>query len=203
MPGAPFGPVAGDALIVTDVQNDFLPGGALGVPRGDEVVPVIGRYLRLFHERGLPIYATRDWHPPDHISFHARGGPWPAHCVAGTLGASFAPGLLLPPGTTVINKADQPDQEAYSGFQGTDLEKRLRQAGVRRLFIGGLATDYCILNTVRDARAAGFEVVVLKDACRAIDAKPGDGAAAEKEMEGLGAVMAEFGDVMPLSTTRS
>jgi nicotinamidase/pyrazinamidase len=202
MPDSPgLDPVAGDALIVTDVQNDFLPGGALGIPGGDEIVPVLGRYLRLFHERRLPICATRDWHPHNHVSFRERGGPWPPHCIAGTLGASFAPGLLLPPGTIVINKADHPEREAYSGFQGTDLGKRLRQAGVRRLFIGGLATDYCILNTVRDARAEGFEVVVLKDACRAIDAS--DGAAAEAEMQRLGAETAEFTEILPSPTARS
>lgn len=195
MPAAPpLGPVAGDALIVVDVQNDFLPGGALAVPHGDEVVPVLGRYLRLFHERALPIYATRDWHPPNHVSFRDRGGPWPPHCVAGTLGASFAPGLRLPPGTMVISKADQADEDAYSAFQGTDLAKQLRHSGVRRLFIGGLATEYCVLNTVRDGRAEGFEVVILTDACRAID--PNDGATAEEEMTRLGAEATDFAGLL-------
>ncbi|MDX9741101.1 MAG: nicotinamidase [Gammaproteobacteria bacterium] len=204
MPHSPsLGPVAGDALIVVDVQNDFLPGGALAVPRGDEVVSVVGRYLRLFHERALPIYATRDWHPPNHVSFREQGGPWPPHCVAGTLGAAFAPGLRLPPGTVVVNKADRPDEDAYSAFQGSDLAGRLRQAGIRRLFIGGLATDYCVLNTVRDARNEGFEVVLITDACRAIDAKPGDGAAAELEMRRLGAEAASFTDLLPSAAVRA
>lgn len=185
-------PGRGDALIVVDLQNDFLPGGALGVPEGERVLPVVGRYLRLFHERGLPIFATRDWHPPRHISFRERGGAWPPHCIAGTPGASFAPGLLLPPGTTVISKADSPDKDAYSGFQGTDLAARLRGARVSRVFVGGLATDYCVLETVKDALDAGFETVLLSDACRAVDVKPGDGAAAEDEMRRRGARAVTF-----------
>lgn len=185
-------PRRGDALIVVDLQNDFLPGGALGVPQGDLVVPVIGRYLRLFHQRGLPIFATRDWHPPRHISFRERGGAWPPHCIAGTTGAAFAPGLRLPPGTTVISKADEPDRDAYSAFQGTDLAARLRTSGTSRVFVGGLATDYCVLETVKDAIEAGFEAVLLSDACRAVNVSPGDGAAAEDEMRRRGAGFTTF-----------
>lgn len=195
MPLASVNPASGDALIIVDVQTDFLPGGALGVPRGDEVIPVIGRYLRLFHERSLPIFAARDWHPPDHMSFKARGGPWPAHCIAGTSGAAFAPGLRLPPGTSVVAKGEQSDDDPHSAFQGTGLAQRLRQAGIARLFVGGLATDRCVLETVRDARSAGFEVVVLNDACRAVDARPGEGAAAEDEMRRLGAVAIVFAEI--------
>src|SRR3990172_9324815 len=116
----------GDALIVVDVQIDFLPGGSLAVPAGDEVVPVLNRYLGAFHAKSLPIFATRDWHPVNHCSFKAGGGPWPPHCVAGTAGAAFAPGLKLPPETTTISKATPPDKDAYSGFEGTDLEARVR-----------------------------------------------------------------------------
>ena len=134
-------PGPGDALVVVDVQNDFLPGGALGIRGGDEIVPVLNRYLERFHELGLPIFATRDWHPADHCSFAAQGGPWPVHCVAGTPGAEFAPGLRLPPGTEIIDKATRRDREAYSTLEGTDLEQRLRAAGVDRLFIGGLAFE--------------------------------------------------------------
>lgn len=180
-------PARGDALIVVDVQNDFLPGGALGVPDGDRVVPVLDRYLSLFHDRGLPVFATRDWHPRGHVSFRERGGPWPPHCIAGTAGAAFAPGLRLPPGATVISKATGADEDAYSGFQGTDLAERLRAAGVSRVFVGGLATDYCVLETVKDALAAGFETVLLRDACRAVEVAPGDGLKAEREMRRLGA----------------
>jgi len=177
----------GDVLLVTDIQNDFLPGGSLAVAGGDEAVPVLNRYIDTFVARGLPVYATRDWHPPRHCSFHAQGGPWPVHCVADTHGAEFAATLTLPPDTTVISKATSPDREAYSSFQGTDLDSRLRAAGVHRIFIGGLATDYCVLNTVRDARRLGYDVFVLADAIRAVDVQPGDGQRAEAEMTRLGA----------------
>ena len=177
----------GDLSLVTDIQNDFLPGGALAVAGGDEVVPVLNRYIDAFQAQGLPVYATRDWHPLRHCSFHAQGGPWPVHCVAGTHGAAFAPTLALPPDTTVISKATSQDREAYSSFQGTDLDSRLRAAGIRRLFIGGLTTDYCVLNSVRDARRLGYDVFVLADAIRAVDVRPGDGQRAEAEMASLGA----------------
>jgi len=178
----------GDALIIADVQNDFLPGGALGVPRGDEVVPALNRYAAAFDARGLPIFTSRDWHPPDHCSFRERGGIWPVHCVAGTKGAEFHPDFQPTPSATVISKATDPKKEAYSAFEGTDLDKYLREAGVRRLFIGGLATDYCVLNTVRDALARGYAVCLLEDGVRAVNLRPDDGRKAEDEMIRLGAV---------------
>jgi nicotinamidase/pyrazinamidase len=191
-------PRDGDALIVVDVQNDFLPGGRLAVPDGDAVVPVLNRYLALFTERGLPVFATRDWHTPDHCSFREQGGPWPSHCVADSDGAAFAPGLQLPPGRyALISKADRQDRDAYSGFEGTDLTHRLRAAGARRLFIGGLATDYCVLNTVCDALRAGFEVLLLTDAVRAVDVQPGDGERAVAEMRARGARPVELAEVAP------
>jgi len=177
----------GDVLLVTDIQNDFLPGGSLAVAGGDEVVPVLNRYIDAFLAQGLPVYATRDWHPERHCSFYEQGGPWPVHCVAGTPGAEFAAALRLPPGTTVISKATSQDREAYSSFQGTDLDSHLREAGIRRLFIGGLTTDYCVLNSVKDARRHGYDVFVLTDAIRAVNVRPGDGQRAEEEMAGLGA----------------
>jgi nicotinamidase/pyrazinamidase len=173
----------GDALL----QNDFLPGGSLAVPRGDEVVPVLNRYVRAFAAQSLPVYATRDWHPELHYSFRARGGPWPPHCVAGTRGAAFAAALQLPPAAVIISKATTVEQDAYSGFQGTNLDRQLHAARIRRLFIGGLATDYCVLNTVRDALRLGYEVLLLTDAIRAVDVQPGDGLRAEEEMTKLGA----------------
>ncbi len=185
-------PRPGDALIVVDVQKDFLPGGSLAVPRGDEVVPVLNRYMEIFSSRGLPVFATRDWHPPEHCSFTEQGGPWPSHCVAGSEGAAFAADLHLPADAVIISKATEPERDAYSGFQGTDLAQRLREAGVRRVFVGGLATDYCVLNTVRDALAEGFEVVLLEDAIRAVDVQPGDGEHAVKEMLDAGAVPARI-----------
>ena len=185
----------GDVLLVTDIQNDFLPGGSLAVAGGDEVVPVLNRYIDAFVAQGLPVYATRDWHPQGHCSFHEQGGPWPEHCVAGSPGAAFAATLALPPGTMVISKATSRDREAYSSFQGTDLDDRLRAAGIRRLFIGGLATDYCVLNSVRDARRLGYEVFLLTDAIRAVEVQPGDGLRAEAEMAGLGARRISLGDL--------
>jgi nicotinamidase/pyrazinamidase len=180
-------PQPGDVLLVTDIQNDFLPGGSLEVAGGDEVVPVLNRYIDAFVAAGQPVYATRDWHPERHCSFRAQGGPWPVHCVAGTHGADFSPALALPSDATIISKATMPDREAYSSFQGTHLDSVLRAGGIRRLFVGGLTTDYCVLNTVRDARRHGYDVFVLADAIRAVDVKPGDGQRAEAEMARLGA----------------
>jgi nicotinamidase/pyrazinamidase len=180
-------PQPGDALVVVDVQNDFLPGGNLAVAHGDTVVPALNRYLDVFHAHGLPIYATRDWHPPGHCSFQAQGGPWPPHCIADTPGAAFAEQLRLPPETVVISKAEEVDKDAYSGFEGTDLDARLKRAGARRLFIGGLATDVCVLNTVRDARKLGYDVFLLTDGARAVNVNPDDGRKAEEEMRRLGA----------------
>jgi nicotinamidase/pyrazinamidase len=180
-------PKSGDALLIVDVQNDFLPGGSLAVAHGDEVVPVLNRYLKIFTMQNLPVYMTRDWHPVQHCSFRAQGGPWPAHCIAKTSGAAFAAALQLPPATVIISKAATVEQDAYSGFQGTNLHQKLHAANIRRLFIGGLATDYCVLNTVRDALKLGYEVLLLGDAIRAVDVQPGDGLRAEQEMISLGA----------------
>jgi nicotinamidase/pyrazinamidase len=168
----------GDALLVVDVQQDFLPGGALAVPDGDAVVGPLNTAIARFRDAGLPVFASRDWHPAGHRSFAAHGGPWPPHCVADTPGAAFAPGLALPPDVQVISKATDPAREAYSAFAGTDLDDRLRRAGVRRLVLGGLATDYCVRRTAEDARALGYDVVVLLDAVRAVDRRPGAGARA-------------------------
>lgn len=178
---------AGDALLVVDVQRDFLPGGALAVPQGERIVPVLLRYLQRFERTGRAILFTRDWHPPDHVSFQARGGPWPAHCVAATPGAGFAPGLDLPASAQVVSKATRSEAEAYSGFEGTDLAARLRSQGIRRLFVAGLAIDYCVRATVLDALREGFEVLLLGDAVRAVDAEPGDGERALQEMLRAGA----------------
>lgn len=182
-----------DVLILVDVQLDFLPGGSLAVPRGDEVVPVLNRYIAVFRRLTLPIVATRDWHPPDHCSFKAQGGPWPPHCVAGTDGARFAPLLDLPCEGRIVSKATGRDKDAYSGFEGTDLDEWLKRAGVARVFVGGLATDYCVLNTVRDALRLGYATFLLLDAVRAVDVAPGDGDRAIEEMRRLGAVSIDFG----------
>ena len=142
-----------------------------------------------------PIFASRDWHPSDHRSFKDQGGIWPVHCVAGTPGADFVPGLQLPSDAIYIFKATERDIEAYSALSGTSLAHELDSRGVRRLFIAGLATDYCVVNTVRDAVALGLETVVLKDACRAVNLQPDDGARALAEMQDLGVTLADTGDV--------
>lgn len=189
-----------DALIVVDVQNDFCPGGALGVPRGDEVVTVLNEWIKKFKERGLPIVYTQDWHPEDHISFNKRGGPWPDHCVQGSAGASFHPDLIVE--GVIFRKGFDPEKEAYSGFDGylvrddgsidenTSLATWLKQQGVKRIFVGGLTTDYCVRATVLDGLKNGFQVQVLTAACRPVDVNPGDGERALSEMQAAGARLA-------------
>ena len=183
---------AGDALIVVDVQNDFLPGGRLAVPQGDEVIHVLNRYIAAFRSRELPIFATRDWHPPDHCSFLQQGGPWPPHCVADTPGAAFSAALELPADARIISKATTSMKDAYSGFEGTRLNELLQSAGIRRVFVGGLATDYCVLNTVRDALRHNYPTFLLEDAVRAVNVQAGDGVRALEEMARLDAVPIQF-----------
>ncbi len=181
-------PGQGDALILVDVQHDFLPGGSLAVADGDAIIAPLNAMIEEFTRQGLPVVATRDWHPGNHISFAAQGGPWPPHCVQGTHGAQFDPGLRIPEQAIIISKASDPAQDAYSGFQGTDLDEQLRPLGVRRVFVGGLATDYCVLNTVLDARRLGYDVVLLADAVRAVNVQSEDGEAALAQMADAGAV---------------
>jgi nicotinamidase/pyrazinamidase len=185
---------SGDALIVVDVQNDFVTG-SLVVPDAAAVVAPLNHAVALFQSRGLPVFATQDWHPTDHCSFAARGGPWPVHCVAGTAGADHVPGLRLPANAVSIHKATHRDADAYSAFAGTALDAELRARRVHRVFVGGLATDYCVRNTVRDAIAAGFAVFVLADAVRAVNVHPDDGARAEDEMRQLGTQFATVEEI--------
>lgn len=175
------------ALVIVDVQRDFCPAGALAVPRGDEVVPLLNAYIKLFRARNSMVVATRDWHPPDHCSFKHRGGPWPPHCVQETAGAAFHPDLELPADALIISKGTRRDAEAYSGFEGTHLARDLTLRAVRALYIGGLATDYCVKATVLDGLAAGFDVFFLEDASRGIDAKAGDCDQAVAAMRSRGA----------------
>ncbi len=178
-----------DALIVVDVQNDFLPGGALAVNEGDAVVPIINECIRHFTAKELPIFATGDWHPADHCSFVENGGQWPKHCVADSPGAQIAENLEFPDDVSIVHKGTDIDKEAYSGFQGTDLAEQLHAHGVKRVFVGGLATDYCVLNTVNDALAIRFDVVLLAHAIRDVDLAPGDGNRAILSMRERGAKM--------------
>lgn len=180
-------PGEGDALLVVDVQKDFLPGGALGVADGYAVVPVLNAWIERFANAGRPVVFTRDWHPPEHCSFEDQGGIWPDHCVVDSAGAAFADDLQVPGDAIIVSKAVRLDQEAYSGFEGTALSGILRERGVRRLYVGGLATDYCVKATVEDACRAGLEVVVIEDACRAVEVHPGDGARALAAMRSAGA----------------
>ena len=177
------------ALVVVDVQNDFCPGGALAVKGGDEVIPKLNKVIRAFSKAGLPIFFTRDWHPPKHRSFKTQGGIWPPHCVRDTSGAEFHPGLTVPPEAVVISKGTKPKFEAYSGFQGTDLEKRLKKFGVRRILIGGLTTDYCVKESSLDALDAGFDVAVLRDCIRGVNLHPDDSEFAIREIVARGAVL--------------
>lgn len=182
---------AGDALLVVDVQNDFLPGGRLPVPNGDQVIAPLNQWMARFSAAGLPVFASRCWHPPNHASFRPQGGTWPAHCVADTVGAAFASGLDLPDSVQLISKAGERDIEAYSAFAGTDLDNRLHSRSVHRLFIGGLATDYCVLRSVQDALHRGYQVVLLRDAIRAVEVQAGDGERAIAAMLAAGAVATE------------
>lgn len=184
----------GDVLVVVDVQADFV-SGSLAIPGAASVIAPLNAWIDAFARRGLPIVATRDWHPADHRSFREHGGPWPAHCVAGTPGAAFAPGLALPAETWIISKATQPDRDAYSGFEGTTLADWLRHKGTARLFVGGLATDYCVLHTVLDACERAFGTFVLADAIAAVNARPGDGDRARVTMEEAGAAFVKLAEI--------
>ena len=183
-----------DALLVIDMQYDFLPGGSLGVPEGHEVIAPINRLLALYGAKQRPVYASRDWHPQDHCSFAEQGGPWPPHCVADTRGAEFADELALPDDAIVISKADTVDMDAYSAFNGTGLAQLLREAGIVRVAVCGLATDYCVLNTVTDAIDEGFDTLIVPEAMRAVDVTPGDGTRALDRMVARGAIAVRLGE---------
>ncbi|HTO47807.1 MAG TPA: bifunctional nicotinamidase/pyrazinamidase [Burkholderiales bacterium] len=192
-----------DVLLVVDVQNDFMPGGALAVPRGDEVVPVINALAGRFAN----VVITQDWHTPGHVSFatsHAGKKPfervelhygeqvlWPEHCVQGTEGAALHSHLAIPHAQLVLRKGHHRHVDSYSAFvegdgkHATGLAGYLRERGIERLFICGLATDFCVAWTALDARKAGFEATVIEDACRAIDTG-GSLAAAWRDMEAAG-----------------
>jgi nicotinamidase/pyrazinamidase len=174
------------ALIVVDVQNDFCPGGALAVPKGDEVVGPLNGLIEEFLLRDEPVYKSRDWHPPQTKHFKEFGGTWPPHCVQETRGAEFHPELLDDPRITIISKG-MGDENNYSAFDGTDLAARLREQGVEEVWVGGLATDYCVKNTVLDALHEGFQVKSIANAMRPVELQPGDGERAIEEMRHNGA----------------
>ena len=157
-----------------DVQNDFLFGGSLPVPKGEEILPFLNYYLELFKKSEGKVFATRDWHPINHISFEAQGGMWPPHCICGTKGSEFHPKLKLPNNVIIISKASDPNKESYSGFDETELYQELKTGKIFRVFLGGLATDYCVKNTVLDALKLGFKTFFLEDASQGIELRPGD-----------------------------
>ncbi len=186
-----------DALLVVDLQNDFLDGGSLGVPGSTAIIPVVNQYIDMFTRALFPVFACRDWHPANHCSFVENGGLWPVHCVAKDHGSEFHPDLHLPPGTYIASKGSLPDREAYSALEGTKLEKELRAQSIERVFICGLATDYCVLETTRDLVKNNFMAVILQDAIKAVDVQPGDGVRAIREMLSLGALKVTLHDISP------
>ncbi|MDG6898554.1 MAG: isochorismatase family protein [Nitrososphaerota archaeon] len=186
------------SLIVVDVQRDFCPGGSLAVKDGDRVVAPLNNAISAFHGAGLPIFFTRDWHPENHCSFKEQGGPWPRHCVAGSPGAEFHPALGLPSGAIVISKATDPKVEAYSGFQGTRLDAELRRLGVGELFVGGLATDYCVKQTCLDGLEKGYHVSVLTDCVRGVDLRPRDSEEALRIVTSRGAKLSASTEAMEM-----
>lgn len=175
----------GDAVLIVDVQTDFCPGGALPIDDGDAIVPVLNQWLGAARDKGIPVYASRDWHPAGHVSFVERGGEWPPHCVQDTEGAAFHPELDLPADAVKVAKGVRFDKDQYSAFDDTGLAERLREDGVTRLWVGGLAQDVCVEATVLAACDSGFEVHVIGDATRPITA--GGGEEANRRMQTAGA----------------
>ena len=173
-----------DALILVDVQNDFCPGGKLAVPEGDGVVPVLNAWIGAAREAGAVIVASRDWHPADHSSFREQGGPWPSHCVQGTPGAEFHAGLELPEGVLVVSKGDKKELDQYSDFEQTLLANALRDMGVTRLFIGGLAQDICVRATVLDAVRHGFTTHVIGNGSKPLNGVSGKQALEDMRLAG-------------------
>ena len=174
----------GDALIIVDVQNDFCPGGALPIEQGDEVVPVLNRWIAAADNKGVPVYASRDWHPAGHISFRESGGPWPPHCIQDSEGAAFHPRLQLPENVIKVTKGVRFDQDQNSAFDQTGLAAQLKEGDTRRLWIGGLAQDVCVLATVLDACSEGFDTHVIMEATRPVTADGGEDACRQMEEAG-------------------
>ncbi|MCM8795695.1 MAG: bifunctional nicotinamidase/pyrazinamidase [Candidatus Omnitrophica bacterium] len=180
------------ALLIVDLQNDFCPGGALAVPEGDKIVPIINKYIKIFTKNKWPIFASRDWHPRKTKHFKEFGGSWPVHCVQNTFGAAFHPKLKLTKDTILLYKGMDPKKDSYSAFAAEDLSKRplpkiLKRLGIKELYIGGLATDYCVKSTTLDALKARFKVKLLLDAIKGVNLKPDDSKKAIQQMLKKGA----------------
>lgn len=188
------------ALLIVDVQNDFCPGGALHVPHGDRVVPPLNRAMDRFRFEGLPILASRDWHPPVTTHFQAYGGRWPVHCVQETPGAAFHPDLHLPSDAVILSKGSDPERDSYSAFDGTTpdgilLESLLEARGIDQLYIGGLATDYCVKATALEGLLIGKKVTVLTDAIAGVELNPGDSERALAAIRQAGGVFMRVGEL--------
>lgn len=182
-------PRLGDALVVIDLQNDFLPGGSLAVPDGQSILSPLQRWLDHFKAFDLPVVMTRDCHPPDHCSFADFGGQWPAHCVRGSVGAAISSALEIPATARIIDKPSDRDLETYDGFDRTALQRFFLDKGVNRIWVGGLATDYCVRATVLEGLKRGYAVIVLQEAVRAVDRRAGDGHRALLETAAAGALL--------------
>ncbi len=163
-----------DALIVVDVQNDMCPGGSAAVEDGDAVASKLSDIALLFGTRSARVFATQEWHPTTHSSFYENGGMWPAHCVRGTEGAGFHSNLKLPVGTVIIRKGEDPAKPAYSGFEDTKLDSHLQRVNIKRLFVGGLSTEYSVQHTVVEALRKGYATMLITDAISAVNANPDD-----------------------------
>jgi len=177
--------------LIVDVQNDFCPGGALGIPQGDKIVPKINKYINIFAKNEWPVFFTRDWHPVRTKHFKDFGGRWPAHCIQNSFGAQFHPKLKLPKEVVLLYKGLDPQVDAYSAFQaendeGLNLGHLLKIMRIKELYIGGLATDYCVRFSARDAIKQGFKVRILIDAIKGVNLKPKDSEAAIREMVKMG-----------------
>lgn len=164
----------GDALLLIEVQVDFCPGGALPVAEGDRIVPVLNRWLEAAAERGIPVYASRDWHPANHVSFRTQGGEWPPHCVQDTPGAAYHPDLRLPADAIKVTKGARFDRDQYSAFDETGLAVQLRRDGIERLWVGGLAQDVCVRASCLGARENGFDATLILAATRPVDPAKGE-----------------------------
>jgi nicotinamidase/pyrazinamidase len=180
------------ALLIIDFQNDFTSGGALEVPEGDEIAEPVKRLADHFDV----VAATRDWHPPDHASFQAEGGPWPVHCVRGTHGAEFHPAMEGIQLDDVVDVGQGRDDEGYSGFENSDLARILRDHEVHEVYVCGLATDYCVRASAIDACREGFDVTVVEDAVRGVEVSPGDSERALQNMREAGAQIASSDEVL-------
>jgi len=182
----------GDGLLLVDPQNDFCPGGSLPVADGDAVIPVLNSWASAAHRAGVPIFVSRDWHPPRTTHFKEYGGVWPPHCVMDTPGGEFHPDLRLPPSAVVVSKGMGEDENAYSAFQARDnagvlLGALLHERDVHRLYVMGLATDYCVKASALDGLAGAFHVTLVREGVRAVNLQPEDGETALAEMRGAGA----------------